>query len=90
MSPTLGTHSRDGQRVLSESISFEELNLRLEEERPLDKLAQSATSENPLHELVVKFYFKGGHPELGCEFLHKSFASAYSLPAGQGLRSAAL
>jgi hypothetical protein len=57
----------------SERISFQELELRLEEERALEAWVASATAEHPLHELVVNFYFKGGHPELGCEFLHKSF-----------------
>jgi hypothetical protein len=57
----------------SERISFEELKLRLDEERALEEWVASATADHPLHELVVNFYFKGGHPELGCEFLHKSF-----------------
>jgi uncharacterized protein YjbI with pentapeptide repeats len=57
----------------SEHISFEELKLRLDEERALEEWVESATADHPLHELVVNFYFKGGHPELGCEFLHKSF-----------------
>ena len=57
----------------SERISFEELRLRLEEEGDLQQWVASATSNNPLHELVVNYYFKGGHADLGCEFLHKSF-----------------
>jgi TIR domain-containing protein/pentapeptide repeat protein len=57
----------------SERITFEELKARLEEERSLSEWVDSETRDNPLHQLVVNFYFKGGHPDLGCEFLHKSF-----------------
>ena len=57
----------------SERISFEELRLRLEEEGDLEQWVSTATSNSPLHELVVNYYFKGGHADLGCEFLHKSF-----------------
>lgn len=57
----------------SERISFEELRTRLEEEGDLEEWVSTATSNNPLHELVVNYYFKGGHNDLGCEFLHKSF-----------------
>ena len=59
----------------SERISFEELRLRLEEEgnEELENWVEGATHGNPLQELVVNFYFKGGRRELGCEFLHKSF-----------------
>jgi uncharacterized protein YjbI with pentapeptide repeats len=57
----------------TERISFEELQARLEECQDLEDWVNSATEGNPLHELVVNFYFKGGHPDLGCEFLHKSF-----------------
>lgn len=57
---------------LGESVSSEELRLRLEDDRALEEWADQATGESTLHELVVNFYFKS-HPELGCEFLHKSF-----------------
>jgi uncharacterized protein YjbI with pentapeptide repeats len=56
-----------------ESISFAELEGRLEDDGgALRAWAEEATGEGSLHELVVNFYFKS-NPELGCEFLHKSF-----------------
>jgi uncharacterized protein YjbI with pentapeptide repeats len=55
-----------------ESVSFEELRLRLDDDGALADWAEEATNESALHELVVNFYFKS-HRELGCEFLHKSF-----------------
>lgn len=55
-----------------ESVSFDELRLRLEDDDALTEWAEQAVGESTLHELVVNFYFKG-HQELGCEFLHKSF-----------------
>ena len=57
----------------TERISFEELQARMEECNDLEEWVSSATEGHPLYELVVNFYFKGGHPDLGCEFLHKSF-----------------
>jgi len=57
----------------TERISFEELQARLEDSDDLQEWVSSATQGNPLYELVVNFYFKGGHPDFGCEFLHKSF-----------------
>jgi uncharacterized protein YjbI with pentapeptide repeats len=56
----------------SESVSFDELRLRLEDDGALEEWAAEATSDSTLYELVVNFYFKS-HAELGCEFLHKSF-----------------
>jgi uncharacterized protein YjbI with pentapeptide repeats len=56
-----------------ESISFAELAGRLEDDGgALNTWAEQATGEGTLHELVINFYFKS-HPDLGCEFLHKSF-----------------
>jgi thymidylate kinase len=55
-----------------ESVSFDELDRRLEDDAALRDWTEQAEGESTLHELVVNFYFKG-HPELGCEFLHKSF-----------------
>jgi uncharacterized protein YjbI with pentapeptide repeats len=56
-----------------ESVSFDELQARLEDEdEVLVDWTDQATSDSTLHELIVNFYFKG-HRELGCEFLHKSF-----------------
>jgi hypothetical protein len=55
-----------------EAIPFKELEARLEE-HDLQAVVKQETEHNPLHALVIAFYFKGGHPDLGCEFLHKSF-----------------
>ena len=55
-----------------ESISHDELKLRLGEDN-LSDVAESLTLENTLSALMISFYFKAGHTELGCEFLHKSF-----------------
>jgi uncharacterized protein YjbI with pentapeptide repeats len=57
----------------SESISFNELKVRLQDDADLAKWVSRATDEDSLYALVVNFYFKGGHHDLGCEFLHKSF-----------------
>ena len=62
----------------SEQISFSELNARFADEligddSALERWVERETSDKPLHRLVVNFLFKGGHPNLGCEFLHKSF-----------------
>lgn len=56
----------------AESVSYDELKGRLEDEHALLDWAEQATTDSTLHELVVNFYFKGNQ-ELGCEFLHKSF-----------------
>lgn len=63
----------------AEAVSFTELEQRFEEPGlpiPRDLLkgwTKTAATESALRELVVNFYFKGGHSALGCEFLHKSF-----------------
>lgn len=57
----------------SERISFDELQARMEGDGDFANWVDTATSGNKLHELVVNFFFKGGHQDLGCEFLHKSF-----------------
>ena len=60
--------------LFQESISDRELALRLDLERDeLDRRVSQATADNVLSELMISFYFKGGHPGHGCEFLHKSF-----------------
>jgi hypothetical protein len=57
-----------------ESISHDELGLRLDmDATDLDAHCTRATEEHVLTNLMVSFYFKGGRPELGCEFIHKSF-----------------
>lgn len=55
-----------------ESITFDSLAARLREPDLAAKV-DTDSGTNTLHALVVAFYFKGGHPGLGCEFLHKSF-----------------
>lgn len=58
----------------NESIPFRELQLRLKKNRKQAmEEAESASKEHPLTNLMISFYFKGGHEHLGCEFLHKSF-----------------
>ena len=57
-----------------ESISRAELEARIGEdcdelERRVEKLAR----DQVLSRLMVSFFFKGGHKDLGCEFSHKSF-----------------
>ncbi|MDQ3280762.1 MAG: pentapeptide repeat-containing protein [Acidobacteriota bacterium] len=57
-----------------ENISFEELRLRLKD--AIDDLAgtvEKEVGESVLSQLMISYFFKGGHEELGCEFLHKSF-----------------
>jgi hypothetical protein len=57
-----------------ESIPFEELALRLNfQGDELNRQAAEATEKHVLTSLMISFYFRGGHPDLGCEFLHKSF-----------------
>ena len=55
-----------------DAIPYEELQLRLDLD-DLDAEVSDATDGSVLHALVVAFFFKGGHRDLGCEFLHKSF-----------------
>lgn len=57
-----------------ENISFEELRLRLKTSKDsLLSQVHKETEENILSKLMVSYYFKGGHTDFGCEFLHKSF-----------------
>lgn len=57
-----------------ENISYNELERRLKL-RPgeLSRQTGEATEQQELSSLMISFYFKGGHTDLGCEFLHKSF-----------------
>jgi len=63
----------------AESVSFSELKDRFEDaDVPVPRelirgWIDAPNTENVLRELVINFYFKGGHNNLGCEFLHKSF-----------------
>jgi uncharacterized protein YjbI with pentapeptide repeats/KaiC/GvpD/RAD55 family RecA-like ATPase len=58
----------------NESIPFRELQLRLKKNRRQTmEIAEAASKERPLTNLMISFYFKGGREHLGCEFLHKSF-----------------
>ncbi len=60
--------------LFQESISDRELSMRLDlRGDELDQRVSKATADNVLSELMISFYFKGGHPGHGCEFLHKSF-----------------
>ena len=57
-----------------EHISREEWTRRVPHEKDEKKERKTHVSEDhPLTELMVSFYFKGGQPEQGCEFAHKSF-----------------
>jgi len=57
-----------------ESISFQELRLRLRQSGDeLSAEVKGATEDRLLSQLMISYYFKGGNPDLGCEFLHKSF-----------------
>jgi hypothetical protein len=57
-----------------ESISFQELRLRLRQSgNELSAEVSSAMDDRLLSQLMISYYFKGGNPDLGCEFLHKSF-----------------
>jgi hypothetical protein len=38
----------------------------------MDELTKKA-DEHRLSKLMISFFFKGGHPQMGCEFAHKSF-----------------
>ena len=37
------------------------------------KRGDAYAEDHPLTRLMISFYFKGGQPEQGCEFAHKSF-----------------
>jgi uncharacterized protein YjbI with pentapeptide repeats len=56
-----------------ESISYDELESRLNVDGALEPLVRETTADNPLSELMISYYFRAGNRELGCEFLHKSF-----------------
>lgn len=56
-----------------ESISYDELQRRLNESEELREIVEKISKENWLSSLLISFYFKGGVKELGCEFSHKSF-----------------
>lgn len=59
-----------------EHISRAELAERVELDDPglsLDGAVRRSTKEHVLSSLLVSYYFKGGHPDAGCEFVHKSF-----------------
>ncbi|HEY8460743.1 MAG TPA: hypothetical protein VIM99_10205, partial [Blastocatellia bacterium] len=55
-----------------EHISREEWKRRALRNEREDRETQTA-EDHPLTRLMISFYFKGGHPEQGCEFAHKSF-----------------
>jgi hypothetical protein len=55
-----------------EHISREEWKLRALQNEREDRETQTA-EDHPLTRLMISFYFKGGQPEQGCEFAHKSF-----------------
>ncbi|MGE0881944.1 MAG: pentapeptide repeat-containing protein [Blastocatellales bacterium] len=59
-----------------EYISKEQLLRRVfddGENDEADDIIAQAERESSLSRLMVSFFFKGGHPEMGCEFSHKSF-----------------
>lgn len=56
-----------------DSISHDELQLRLESEDELKEIVAEINEKNWLSSLLISFYFKGGAKDLGCEFSHKSF-----------------
>lgn len=57
-----------------ENISYTELRLRLKDAiDDLVKTVEKVTGDSVLSQLMISYFFKGGHEELGCEFLHKSF-----------------
>lgn len=57
-----------------ENISYDELQNRLADAiHDLDKRVEKEVGDNVLSQLMISYFFKGGHKELGCEFLHKAF-----------------
>ncbi|MBL8188387.1 MAG: pentapeptide repeat-containing protein, partial [Acidobacteria bacterium] len=58
-----------------EYISKDQLARRVfdGEDDETDDVVGEAGRESTLSKLMISFFFKGGHPELGCEFSHKSF-----------------
>jgi hypothetical protein len=59
----------------TESISYEELALRLDEpdEHESTQVISKVIGENPVTKLMLSFFFNAGAREIGCEFIHKSF-----------------
>src|SRR5215510_8732016 len=55
-----------------EHISREEWKRRALQNETEERETQTA-EDHPLTRLMISFYFKGGQPEQGCEFAHKSF-----------------
>jgi dsDNA-binding SOS-regulon protein len=55
-----------------EHISREEWKRRALQNEKEERETQTA-EDHPLTKLMISFYFKGGQPEQGCEFAHKSF-----------------
>jgi len=55
-----------------EHISREEWRRRALQNETEERETQTA-EDHPLTRLMISFYFKGGQPEQGCEFAHKSF-----------------
>lgn len=55
-----------------EHISREEWKRRALQDEKEERETQTA-EDHPLTRLMISFYFKGGQPEQGCEFAHKSF-----------------
>jgi hypothetical protein len=55
-----------------EHISREEWKRRALQGEDEERETQTA-EDHPLTRLMISFYFKGGQPEQGCEFAHKSF-----------------
>jgi hypothetical protein len=57
-----------------ESIPYEELNLRLPKlDAELWQRVNKITEDEIFSRLIISYYFRGGHTDLGAEFLHKSF-----------------
>ena len=59
-----------GQEKISRDELVERLNL---EGGELEIETEKLDTEQVLSRLMISFFFRGGHPELGCEFSHKSF-----------------
>ncbi|WP_437905939.1 hypothetical protein WME95_48245 [Sorangium sp. So ce327] len=56
-----------------ESISYDELSLRLKSSSLSLESIDNMEEHNVLTKLMISFYFRGGSRDLGCEFAHKSF-----------------
>ncbi len=57
-----------------EHISRSEWEKRVPQEKDAKAAERTRSAEDhPLSRLMISFYFKGGQPEQGCEFAHKSF-----------------